>query len=148
MAQKATVTISGGFYTVITVQIDVFESRIIDERHFATEEEAKEHQRKTIFNSENNAQMAAYAMKGIRIYFVGFLFAGCNIVGAGYLSATEKAGWAFAVSIVRGVVAIIACAVILAYIFGMTGVWLAFPVAEGITTMIMLAAMKQTVELR
>lgn len=54
MAHKATVTISGGFYTVITVQIDVFESRIIDERHFATEEEAKEHQRKTIFNSENN----------------------------------------------------------------------------------------------
>lgn len=101
-----------------------------------------------IFNSENNAQMAAYAMKGIRIYFVGFLFAGCNIVGAGYLSATEKAGWAFAVSIVRGVVAIIACAVILAYIFGMTGVWLAFPVAEGITTIILLAAMKQTVELR
>ena len=54
MAQKATVTISGGFYTVITVQIDVFESRIIDERHFVTEEEAKEYQRKTIFNSENN----------------------------------------------------------------------------------------------
>ena len=35
------VIVSGGFYTVVTVQIDVFESRIIDERHFATEEEAK-----------------------------------------------------------------------------------------------------------
>lgn len=96
-----------------------------------------------IFNSENNVQMANYAMQGVRIYFVGFLFAGCNIVGAGYLSATENAGKAFGVSIVRGVVAIIACAVILAYIFGMTGVWLAFPMAECITTIFLVAAMKK-----
>lgn len=54
MGQKATVTISGGFYTVITVQIDFFESRIIDEKHFATEEEARAYQTKTIISSENN----------------------------------------------------------------------------------------------
>lgn len=48
------VIISGGFYTVVTVQIDVFESRIIDEKHFATEEEAKEYQAKTIMSNENN----------------------------------------------------------------------------------------------
>lgn len=48
------VIVSGGFYTVVTVQIDVFESRIIDEKHFATEEEAKEYQAKTIVSSENN----------------------------------------------------------------------------------------------
>lgn len=48
------VIVSGGFYTVVTVQIDVFESRIIDEKHFATEEEAKEYQAKTIMSSENN----------------------------------------------------------------------------------------------
>ena len=48
------VIVSGGFYTVVTVQIDVFESRIIDEKHFATEEEAKEYQVKTIMSSENN----------------------------------------------------------------------------------------------
>ena len=29
------------FYKVIAVNIDVFESRIIDERHFATREEAE-----------------------------------------------------------------------------------------------------------
>ena len=48
------VIVSGGFYTVVTVQIDVFESRIIDEKHFETEEEAKEYQAKTIMSSENN----------------------------------------------------------------------------------------------
>ena len=48
------VIVSGGFYTVVTVQIDIFGSRIIDEKHFATEEEAKEYQAKTIMSSENN----------------------------------------------------------------------------------------------
>ena len=48
------VIVSGGFYTVVTVQIDVFESRIIDEKHFATEEEAKEYQAKIIMSSEDN----------------------------------------------------------------------------------------------
>ena len=48
------IIVSGGFYTVVTVQIDAFESRIIDEKHFATEEEAKEYQAKTIMSSGNN----------------------------------------------------------------------------------------------
>ena len=48
------IIVSGGFYTVVTVQIDVFESRIIDEKHFATEEEAKVYQAKTIMSSGNN----------------------------------------------------------------------------------------------
>ena len=53
---KATesVIVSGGFYTVVTVQIDVFESRIIDEKHFATEEEAKVYQIKNIVTNKSN----------------------------------------------------------------------------------------------
>ena len=94
-----------------------------------------------IFNSEKNGQMAAYAMKGVKIYFWGFLFAGVNIVGAGYLSAIEEAGWAFAM--IRGVVAISVCAFVLAYFFGMTGIWLAFPTAEFITALVMVRGMKR-----
>lgn len=95
-----------------------------------------------IFNSEQNKVMAFYAFTGVKIYFVGFLFAGCNIVGAGYLSATEKASLSFGISMMRGVVAIIICAVVLAYFLGMTGVWLAFPVAEGLTFVLMWIALK------
>ena len=93
-----------------------------------------------IFNSEQNKMMALYAFTGVKIYFVGFLFAGCDIVGAGYLSATEKASLSFGISMMRGVVAIIICAVVLAYFLGMTGVWLAFPVAEGLTFVLMWIA--------
>lgn len=94
-----------------------------------------------VFNSENNLEMAAYANIGLKVYFVGYLFAGFNIVGTGYLSATENARWAFVTSILRGVVAIIICAIVLSRLFGMMGVWLAFPVAEAITTVVMIVGM-------
>ena len=94
-----------------------------------------------VFNSENNIQMKVYALEGVRLYFIGFLFAGFNIVGAGYLSATEAAGWAFFTSIMRGVVAISMCAVVLAHVLGMTGIWIAFPTAEFLTALVMATAL-------
>ncbi|MDD3340518.1 MAG: MATE family efflux transporter [Lachnospiraceae bacterium] len=90
----------------------------------------------TVFNSGQDAQMAEYAMHGLHIYFLGFLFAGYNIVCTGYLSAVGVAKWAFAASILRGVAAIIPCAVLLSMALGMTGVWLAFPTAELITAVV------------
>ncbi len=32
----------------------------------------------SVFNSEHDAQLAAYAQTGLRLYFTGFLFAGMN----------------------------------------------------------------------
>lgn len=48
------VEVKGGFYTVIVIRLDIFESRIIDERHFGTKEEAEQFQIQTIINSDNN----------------------------------------------------------------------------------------------
>lgn len=96
-----------------------------------------------LFNSEQNVQLAACAAQGIRLYFIGFLFAGFNIVGASYLCATENAAWGFLTSILRGVVAISVCAVVMAALFGMSGVWMTFTMAELITAVIMAAAIKR-----
>ena len=96
-----------------------------------------------IFNTEQNMEMARLGIVGMRLYFIGYFFAGFNIVGTGYLSATESAMWSFLVSIVRGVVAIILCAFIMAWLFGMTGIWLAFTVAEAITTALLIVAMRK-----
>lgn len=86
-----------------------------------------------IFNSEGNPELTAYAGEGLRIYFLGFLFAGINIVGTGVLSAVESARWAFAASVARGLVLILCCAFLLSALFGMRGVWMAFPAAEFLT---------------
>ena len=93
-----------------------------------------------VFNNEGNAELAAYAVTGLRLYFTGFLFAGFNIVGTGILSATESARWAFLASVSRGFVVIILCAFALSYLFGMNGVWLAFPAAELATAVLVGAA--------
>ncbi len=96
-----------------------------------------------VFNHEENAALTAYAVTGLRLYFIGFLFAGFNIVGTGILSAVESAGWAFAASISRGFVAIIVCALVLSALFGMNGVWLAFPAAELLTSALVAAAFRK-----
>lgn len=93
-----------------------------------------------IFNSEQNQELADAAELGVRIYFVGFVFAGLNIVGTGCLSATERAAWSFAISILRGIVFISLCAVLLSKLLGMTGVWLAFPVAEFLSACVLFFA--------
>ncbi len=93
-----------------------------------------------VFNSEGNAQLAAYAVEGVKLYFIGYLFAGFNIVGTGYLSATEAVVGAFVTSVMRGFAAIIVCAFLLAELWGMTGIWLAFPAAELLTAIAMVVA--------
>lgn len=91
-----------------------------------------------VFNHDHDAQLADYAVKGLKLYFTGFLFAGFNIVGTGFLSATANARGAFITSVLRGFIAITVFAFILSALFGMTGVWLAFPVSECLTTIVML----------
>ena len=88
------------------------------------------------FNSENSAQMAQMAHTGMRLYFIGYFFAGFNIVAAGYLSATNRPVEASLTSICRGMVAIVGCSVALSALFGMTGVWAAFPAAELLTAVL------------
>ena len=85
------------------------------------------------FNSENSAQMARFAHNGMRLYFVGYFFAGFNIVAAGYLSATNRPLEASVTSICRGVAAIVVCSLVMSALFGMNGVWAAFPASELLT---------------
>ena len=39
--KETVVVLNGGFYVVIVIKPDVFESQIVDERHFSTYEEAE-----------------------------------------------------------------------------------------------------------
>ena len=96
-----------------------------------------------IFNSENSALMAAYAHSGMRIYFVGYFFAGCNIVAAGYLGAVNRPAEASITSLCRGMVAIVVCSLVLSALFGMNGVWAAFPVSEAITLALTIFLLKR-----
>lgn len=89
-----------------------------------------------VFNSQHSAQLADYAIPGLRLYFLGFLFAGVNIVKSGFYSATGRGRESSILALCRGVVAIVAFAFLLSHLFGITGVWLAFPAAELFTLLL------------
>lgn len=83
-----------------------------------------------IFNSEGSLEIARMPKIGLRIYFIGFFFAGINIIVAMYLSATESAKDAFLISIARGCVIIVPMVLLLSKVWDMTGIWMAFVVTE------------------
>ena len=87
----------------------------------------------SLFNSEGNAALQAIAEPGLKLYFIGFLFVGFNFVAAALLGATEQAGASFRVSFFRGCLGIVPAACLFAFLFGMTGIWLAFPAVELVT---------------
>ena len=91
-----------------------------------------------IFNSENNQQLLSYAHVGLRIYFLGFLFAGINIMLVAYFSAVDRAVPAITGSLMRGIIAIAVSAVILSRLFGINGVWSSFLSSEVITFVVLL----------
>lgn len=99
-----------------------------------------------LFNSEKSMELYAYAYPGMRLYFLGYLFACINFVTTGYFSAVARPKEAFVLSISRGVVAIVVCAIVLAHFLGMTGVWLSFGTAELITLMLSILFLKKREE--
>ena len=72
----------------------------------------------------------------MRLYFMAVPFIGFNIVTSVFFSAIEKAMPAQSISLLRGIILIVPIAYLLASVGGMTGIWLAVTVTEGIVSVI------------
>ena len=92
----------------------------------------------SLFNRDGDPALQQMAEQGLRLYFLGFPFAGLNLVTASFLGAAEHPGRSLRLSLLRGFVAIVAAALLLAALLGLTGVWLAFPAAEGAVLLVSL----------
>ena len=95
-----------------------------------------------IFNSEQNLQLITYAQSGMRLYFLGFLLAGINILLVSYFSAVDDSLPAIVGSVMRGAVAITICAILLSRWFGIDGVWISFLASEILTFVTILVLYK------
>ena len=73
------------------------------------------------------------AREGLRLYFIGFFFAGINIVMTAYLSAVELPKQGTSLSLLRGAILLVPLVLILPQFLEMTGVWLSFPLCELLT---------------
>ena len=94
-----------------------------------------------IFNSENQPRLTSMAAEGMRIYFTAILFLGFNVILCVYFTSTAKALPAQIISLLRGLVVIIPSALILSLCFGVTGVWLSYPITECLVAVIGVAVL-------
>lgn len=89
-----------------------------------------------VFNRDNYADLQAIAMTGLKLYFISSPFVGYNIILATFFTSAERALPAQVLSVLRGLVLIIPTAFLLSFIWGMTGVWLTYPVTESIVALL------------
>lgn len=83
-----------------------------------------------VFNSEKNMDLQQIAVTGLKLYFLSSAFVGYNIILATLLTSIECALPAHILSLLRGLILIIPMTFFLSALWGMTGVWLAYPVTE------------------
>ena len=83
-----------------------------------------------VFNGEHNRQMQEISVTGLRMYFLSAAFVGYNMVLAVFFTSTEKALPAHILSLLRGVVLLVPMAFFMSGLWGMTGIWLTYPVTE------------------
>jgi len=86
-----------------------------------------------IFNSEQNEKLQEMAVLGLKLYFTSNAFVGFNVIAATFFSSIEKTVPAHILSLLRGFVLIIPLAFLLSAVWGMTGIWIAYPAAELVT---------------
>lgn len=84
----------------------------------------------SIFNNSGNQELRLIAEPGIKLYFTSTVFVGINLTIATYFTSIENALPAHILTILRGFAIIIPLAYLMSAIWGMTGVWLAYPITE------------------
>lgn len=85
-----------------------------------------------IFINPDSAILSMSA-SAIRIYFVGFMMLGINMVFICYFQAILKNGYSMIICLMRGLILVVAFVYIFPLFMDVTGIWLAVPAAETIT---------------
>lgn len=91
-----------------------------------------------IFNKEQNQQLAAMAVVGVRLYFLAFLIMGVNIITTSLFASISRPKSSFIISFIRGFLTVFPIVIIMSKLIGMNGVWITIPVVEILTFIISL----------
>lgn len=86
-----------------------------------------------VFNKTSDPELNAMGSVGIRCYFIGYFFAGLNIVIAASMNAQEAAIKSLLITVSRGLLLLVPAIAILAQFGNIIYLWFALPVSEFIT---------------
>lgn len=92
----------------------------------------------SFFNGEHHPMVQTMAYTGLRLYFIGFLLCGMNIVTTFLFSSLEKPRISLFLSLFRGCIGLIIIVIIMAHFWQVTGIWLSFIVTESVTLLLSL----------
>ncbi len=98
------------------------------------------------FNRERDVSLQQISVSGLKIYFTAIPFAGFNIILSTHLTATEKSLPAQAISLARALFVILPAAFVLSSAFGVTGVWLSYPVTEVVVCIVGIFLIRRKIE--
>jgi len=84
----------------------------------------------------NEQSASAIAVQGLPLFALGFVLFSLNIVLIGYFQSIEQARAATAFMLLRGYILIIPCFILLPRLLGNNGLWLAVPVTELLTLLV------------
>lgn len=90
----------------------------------------------SIFNRDE--QLVGIASAGMRIFLLMLPVVGAQVISSNYFQSIGKAKISMFLSLLRQVILLIPCLIILPKIFGLTGVWLAGAVSDGLSSLITL----------
>ena len=82
---------------------------------------------------------AGIAVEGMPLFATGFVCFIFNLTAVGYFQSVERMLPATVFALMRGVVLLVPSFVVMPLMFGTRGIWLAMPVAEGLTAVAVIA---------
>lgn len=86
--------------------------------------------------------LISLAVKGLRLYSIAFIFNGFNIITSFYFTSLGMAKESAIISAMRGLILLSLNILVLPLIFGITGLWMAAPLAEIITLIVSIKLLK------
>lgn len=92
-----------------------------------------------------STDIAVLATVGIKIFFISYLFMGFNSIYMTYFQAIGYVKPSLWITIFRGFIVLVFMLLLLPFLFGTTGVWLALPVTEAIIAITLLLFARQGV---
>ena len=87
---------------------------------------------------DGNKELEAMTTSGFRLYALSFLFCGMNIFGSSFFTALCNGKISAVISFLRTLVMETGMLLLLPTVFGLIGVWLAVPITETVTFMVVL----------
>ena len=97
-----------------------------------------------MFNAEN--ELLEIGVSALKIISIGFIFSSISVVFSGAFEGMGEGVKSLAITLLRQLIVIIPIAFIMAKIFGINGVWMAFPISEIVTTISAIFFMKNNLK--